>query len=93
MLAAALTDGSLKLRYVAGRDVEPLIGRHGTGARQQTVTDEQHVGLGQEMSEHEFLEYWRGLYSIDLSGTSDGGLAVLVEKLRASSAGLDGPRL
>jgi NAD(P)-dependent dehydrogenase (short-subunit alcohol dehydrogenase family) len=92
VLHGALTDGTLRLRYVAGADVEPLVGRHGTGPRQLTVTDEQHVALGLEMSEADFVGYWQRHYGIDLSATRPGGLVRLVGRLARSEQGLDGPR-
>ena len=95
VLSDALVDGSLRLRYVAGADVEPLIGTEGRGARHTTVTDEQHVALGAAApadDDAEFVRYWREHYGLDLSGTTNMGLARKIFSLSRSPQGLDGAR-
>ena len=95
IVAAAIDDCNSRLRYVAGADVHPLIGKHGTGPRQLSVRDEQHVAIGADMSEDEFLAYWREHYGVDMGVTRRGGGGFLraVARLSRSKQGLDGPRV
>ena len=93
VLSEALSDGTHRLRYVAGKNIEPVVGDGVTPCvRHITVTDEQHVAAGADQTEEEFVSYWQEHYGLDLSGTSEGGLTKIVGGLLMSKQGMDGPR-
>jgi hypothetical protein len=69
----ALTTDDPKLRYLVGPDAQVLIpGR-------QSVSDEEWIALGQEMSDEEVDKAFMDLFGLDMATAQEAGVDMLPE--------------